>query len=169
MSQALIAFYYHFHYHQHYFLCHDILEEAWKENRYFTKEDSIVSLILCATACYHYRRGNLKGAYKSFKKALKVIDNQTAPNDIDLGLIKYDYQRLLKLQMSKVENKEQFTPVRIPLSQHMIDQIMMHYPDYTFTSRVVEDSYIKHHHLERDRTAVVQARKAALENKRLNY
>nr|MQS96213.1 DUF309 domain-containing protein [Escherichia coli] len=35
MQQALINFYYQFHTKQHYFLCHDILEDAWKaENNY---------------------------------------------------------------------------------------------------------------------------------------
>ena len=62
MKEALKLFYFQFHTEQHYFLCHDILEEAWKENPHFNKNDAIVSLILFSTGCYHYRRGNLIGA-----------------------------------------------------------------------------------------------------------
>ena len=71
-------YYYQFHKHQHYFLCHDILEDAWKSQNTFSKHDAVVSLILFATANYHYRRGNLKGALKSFEKALlKMTLNYT--------------------------------------------------------------------------------------------
>ena len=52
-------YYYQFHKHQHYFLCHDILEDAWKSQNTFSKHDAVVSLLLFATANYHYRRGNL--------------------------------------------------------------------------------------------------------------
>ncbi|MCI8279249.1 MAG: DUF309 domain-containing protein, partial [Staphylococcus xylosus] len=46
MKKALKDFYFHFHTKQHYFLCHDILEEAWKDNESFRKDDAVVSLIL---------------------------------------------------------------------------------------------------------------------------
>ena len=49
------------------FMCHDILEEAWKSNINFSKKDGIVSLILFSTAMYHYRRGNTKGALVTLK------------------------------------------------------------------------------------------------------
>ena len=45
-------YYYQFHKHQHYFLCHDILEDAWKSQNTFSKHDAVVSLILFATANY---------------------------------------------------------------------------------------------------------------------
>ena len=66
IGQSLNRFYYYFH-KQHYFLCHDILEEAWKSNINFSKKDGIVSLILFSTAMYHYRRGNTKGALVTLK------------------------------------------------------------------------------------------------------
>ena len=37
-------YYYQFHKHQHYFLCHDILEDAWKSQNTFSKHDAVVSL-----------------------------------------------------------------------------------------------------------------------------
>ncbi|WP_186311404.1 DUF309 domain-containing protein, partial [Bacillus toyonensis] len=74
-DQSLMDYYYQFHKHQHYFLCHDILEDAWKSQNTFSKHDAVVSLILFATANYHYRRGNLKGALKSFEKALLTINH----------------------------------------------------------------------------------------------
>ena len=59
--------FYQFHRHQHYFLCHDILEDAWKEQPSYSKQDAIVSLILFTTASYHHRRHNYKGALKVIK------------------------------------------------------------------------------------------------------
>ena len=76
MDDALIHFYYQFHKHQHYFLCHDILEEAWKLNLSFSKNDAVVSLILFASACYHYRRDNIKGALKSYKSHCLLLNKQ---------------------------------------------------------------------------------------------
>lgn len=48
-------------------LCHDILEDAWKEQPSYSKQDAIVSLILFTTASYHHRRHNYKGALKVIK------------------------------------------------------------------------------------------------------
>ncbi len=86
MQQALINFYYQFH-TQHYFLCSSILEDAWKAENNYSKQDAVVSLILFATACYHYRRNNLKGAYKSFNKSKEIIQNAKKPQKYVLSLI----------------------------------------------------------------------------------
>ena len=86
-------YYYQFHKHQHYFLCHDILEDAWKSQNTFSKHDAVVSLILFATANYHYRRGNLKGALKSFEKALLTINH--AKDATQYTLISMNLKNLL--------------------------------------------------------------------------
>jgi predicted metal-dependent hydrolase len=61
MQQALINFYYQFHTKQHYFLCHDILEDAWKaENNYSKHEIDNRNLSVPVAFCYH---PNLKVSY----------------------------------------------------------------------------------------------------------
>ncbi|CAM3067927.1 DUF309 domain-containing protein [Staphylococcus argensis] len=164
MHQALISFYYHFHYQQHYFLCHDILEEAWKAQSHYSKNDAVVSLILCATACYHYRRGNRVGASKSFSKALKVIERYDEDDD-RLGLDLCSYKKVIQQQRTRLKQGEPFYPVHLPLTTEMEEEIIQVYPEYRFSEEVITNPYIIHHHTERDRTEVVQARRRALQEK----
>ena len=88
-GRCVNSFYYQFHKNQHYFLCHDILEEVWKAYPSFSKNDAVVSLILFATACYHYRRGNHKGALKSYEKSLSVISNAADSEQLHLDIHNY--------------------------------------------------------------------------------
>ncbi|QSF50617.1 DUF309 domain-containing protein [Staphylococcus sp. SB1-57] len=166
MEQALIQFYYYFHTRQHYFLCHDILEEAWKENDNFSKQDAIVSLILCATACYHFRRSNFKGAYKSFSKAKQVIKNANKQDQSQLHLNIQRYLEILDEQMTCVAQQQPFEPIQLPINADMLNRIQLHYSDYHFVSSPILNDDIVHHHLLRDQSDVVLARQMALKDKR---
>lgn len=163
MEKALQDFYYQFHTKQHYFLCHDILEESWKSNTSFSKDDAVVSLILMATGCYHFRRGNHRGAIKSFNKALKVIELHD--NITTLGMDIEAYKSMLKTLIEHVDNGKPFAPIQLPLTDTMIDSILSEYPNFKMTTDMVTDSYIVNHHLERDRSEVNEARQAALQQK----
>lgn len=164
MHQALISFYYHFHHQQHYFLCHDILEEAWKAQPHYSKNDAVVSLILFATACYHYRRDNRVGADKSFSKALKVIEPFDDQDDI-LGLDLRSYKKVIQEERTRLEQGEPFDPIQLPLTTKMEDEIIHVYPEYQFSEEVITNPYILHHHIERNRTEVVRARQRALQER----
>ncbi|MCJ1662081.1 DUF309 domain-containing protein [Staphylococcus sp. NRL 18/288] len=165
MEHALIDFYYQFHKHQHYFLCHDILEDAWKANPYFSKNEAIVSLILFTTAMYHYRRENYIGALKSCKKAL--ITFQNAKDKSSVGLQEEKYEALLNTQIEKIAQHEQFTPIKLPINKQFENKIYTEMPDYEFNEFVVKDDYIVHHHLRRDRSEVIAARQHAILNKKI--
>lgn len=164
MHQALISFYYHFHHQQHYFLCHDILEEAWKAQPHYSKSDAVVSLILFATACYHYRRDNRVGAGKSFSKALKVIEPFDDQDD-RLGLDLRSYKKVIQEERTRLEQGKPFEPIQLPLMTKMEDEIIHVYPEYQFSAEVITKPYILHHHIERDRTEVVSARQRALQER----
>ncbi|AID42727.1 DUF309 domain-containing protein [Staphylococcus xylosus] len=164
MKKALKDFYFHFHTKQHYFLCHDILEEAWKDNEPFRKDDAVVSLILLATGCYHFRRANHKGAMKSFSKALNVIQAYT--NDTELGIELESYKTLLLELIEAAKNNDEFVPIQLPLTPTMHQAILKAYPNYTMTDYTIKDSYIVNHHLERDRSEVTAARLQALHERR---
>lgn len=159
MDEALIAFYYQYHKHQHYFLCHDILEDAWKENSSFSKNDAVVSLILFVTACYHFRRGNTNGALKSYQKSLKVINE--AKDSINLQLDIDAFKKIIQTQISSIQSSHAFVPVKLPVYKDFEMRIKFSHPDYAFTSFVVSEPYIMHHHIKRDRTKVIQAREKA--------
>ncbi|WP_338141214.1 DUF309 domain-containing protein [Staphylococcus felis] len=166
LEKDLVEFYYHFHNEQHYFLCHDILEEAWKSEPKFTKRDPIVSLILLATGCYHYRRENYKGAKRSFQKALNIVLVCSSAQISMLGIIGEDYVETLKGLIFKSEHLYPFTPVAIPLTPIMITNIKRYYPDYRITPYVVESNIIKNHHIYRDRTEVIKARAIAMNQRK---
>ncbi|WP_251520768.1 MULTISPECIES: DUF309 domain-containing protein [Staphylococcus] len=166
MEQALIEFYYQFHINQHYFLCHDILEEAWKAQPRYSKEDDVVSLILFSTACYHYRRGNTVGAKRSAQKALSIIN--LFDKEVHLGLKLEEYRSEIQQLIFNIERKQPFEPVHLPLTEDMVCLIIKHYPDFTFNVEPAVDSYIINHHLERDRTEVHRARHYALMERQQN-
>lgn len=168
MKQALIEFYYQFHTKQHYFLCHDILEEAWKAQSQFTKRDAVVSLILCATACYHYRRGNYKGAHTLFQRAARVAyENQETLHH--LGLESINYLTLLNDLIEMTQQHHPFKPVILPLQSTMKTQVKHDYPDYTVMRQINTLPYIRNHHLLRDRHDVEQARLEALKRNQLKH
>ncbi|MDU0463480.1 DUF309 domain-containing protein [Staphylococcus ureilyticus] len=158
---ALQDFYFQFHTKQHYFLCHDILEDAWKTNPNYNKGDAVVSLILTATGAYHYRRHNYVGAYKSFGKALKVIEKYDSA--INIGLDIEAYKALLVELINATKKEKSFEPIHLPLTATMEQVILQQYPHYAMTYYKIEDDYIIYHHLKRDRTEVEAARKRALQ------
>ena len=162
MQQALIEYYYQFHAKQHYFLCHDILEDAWKSQDDYAKDDIIVSLILLATGAYHHRRHNFQGAYRSYQKAQKVIEQYSAEViESQLGLQALVFREQLKTLVDAAHNAEAFRPIALPLTPIMLEMIVATYPAYQWTADVVETPIIMHHHRYRDRSEVVAAREAA--------
>lgn len=166
MKHALIDFYYQFHTKQHYFLCHDILEEAWKAQNHYSKTDAVVSLILCATGCYHYRRANYKGAHTLFQRAYRVAHlNRYVLSD--LGLKGNDYMRLLKDYAQAAQRQLPFEPMELPVLHAFTEAIQSVYPDYTMMQQVSTLPYICDHHLLRDRHEVENARLEALKLKQL--
>lgn len=159
MKDALLEFYYEFHHSRHYFLCHDILEEAWKDNQSFTKDDPVVSLILLATGCYHYRRHNYKGAYRSFRKAKHVIDG--VEDQELLGIDINAYLETLDHLIEASHQQKPYAPISLPLTETFQRLLMQKYPSFQNNMTPIEDHYIVHHHLKRDRQPVVDARDQA--------
>ncbi|MGZ1748068.1 DUF309 domain-containing protein [Staphylococcus argenteus] len=161
MHQALINFYYQFHKKQHYFLCHDILEDAWKAESKFSKQDAVVSLILFATACYHYRRNNLKGAYKSFNKSNEIIQNAKDSNILNLNID--EFQKLIAQQIEMINKSESFSPVVLPINPDFENIIKDNFPDYDYNQETTTDSFIIDHHKLRDRSDVIKAKQVAIQ------
>ncbi|MEJ7540727.1 DUF309 domain-containing protein [Staphylococcus intermedius] len=166
LENDLVHFYYQFHHEQHYFLCHDILEEAWKMQHAFSKQDAVVSLILLATGSYHYRRSNYKGAHKTFNKAYQIIVDYSEETLATLGLIRQAYLNILTQLIDDTAQEIPFSPIQLPLTEAMIEKIMSQFPNFQVTDAVVETPVILHHHQLRDRSDVIAAREAAIEKRR---
>nr|WP_263313225.1 DUF309 domain-containing protein [Mammaliicoccus sp. Marseille-Q6498] len=161
METNIISFHYHFHVLRHYFECHDILEEHWKDQEHFTKNDAIVSLILFSTACYHYRRGNFKGALKSYKNALQVAELNTEFEH--LGIEKAQYISLINTQLMRIEQGETYNNIQLPLTTACYQSLESTYEDFEFNYNTDVSDYIKHYHLLRDRSEVIKSRNLAYE------
>ncbi|WP_331458274.1 DUF309 domain-containing protein [Staphylococcus carnosus] len=166
LEEALLSFYYQFHAQQHYFLCHDILEDAWKKQPFFSKEDAVVSLILCATGCYHFRRGNCKGASTLFKRAYRVA-NLNLKNIENLGLSSQKYLTLLTQLKKQATQNCPFQVIELPLLESTKKKLKSKFPDYQLMTKINDSPYIYDHHLLRDRHAVELARNDALKRRKL--
>ncbi|QLK86118.1 DUF309 domain-containing protein [Staphylococcus sp. 17KM0847] len=162
MQHALIDFYYQFHTKQHYFLCHDILEEAWKAQPHYSKNDMIVSLILFATASYHYRRQNFIGARRLYQKAYDIVE----PYDDDsvmlqLGIEASQYRSQLNMLIEATHSQLPFSPIALPITHDMKKALKRSYPTYYWCDTLIQSENIIHHHKYRDRSDVIAARKTA--------
>ncbi|AVQ33127.1 DUF309 domain-containing protein [Staphylococcus muscae] len=168
MQDALLTFYYQFHTKQHYFLCHDILEDAWKQQNHYTKDDFVVGLILFATASYHYRRCNLKGALRTFKKSIKIINQYADESIASYGLQPNAFRKQIQQLCTDIEQEKCFRPIELPLLKEMEQSIKSTYNDYVVNTTIVDTPDIMHYHRLRDRTPVIDAREKALRLRRMH-
>lgn len=159
MNTKILSFHYHFHVLRHYFECHDILEEHWKEQPNYTKKDPIVSLILFSTACYHYRRNNLKGALKTYSKSLLIAKEDNSFEH--LGIDKNNYTHLIETQINRIKENNPYEIIHLPLTEQCLQMLLSTYHDFDFRSDIHISNYIRNYHLLRDRTDVVNSRALA--------
>ncbi len=117
----------------------------------------LLSLILFATACYHYRRNNLKGAYKSFNKSKEIIQNAKDRDTLYLNL--NDYQLLIEQQIAKLNAAKPFSSVILITSVFRERIIKANYPDYDYNQETATDPFIVDHHMRRDRSEVIAAKR----------
>lgn len=164
MQQALIDFYYQFHTHQHYFLCHDILEDAWKEQANYSKNDAIVGLILFTTACYHYRRQNIRGAKKSYIKAQHILSTATDSDKLHLDI--KQFHLIIERLLNNIQENKPYHPIKLPIHREFDCVIRQQHANYYFKQQLITNSYIVNHHLERDRSEVINNKAMALAQKR---
>ncbi|MFC3418168.1 DUF309 domain-containing protein [Salinicoccus hispanicus] len=156
---------------QDYFECHEIMEEAWKSKPMFTKKDAEVFLILLATGEYHYRRGNIPGAVKSYERALLLYHE----NEYDLGALgmTVDLIDMMHERLSRMPH-DAFTPMQFPLTDHIWQALHrehaggMTYEAFRKDSedRFVSDAAVVCKHRLRDRSDVIREREAAIKKRK---
>ncbi|AKG74059.1 DUF309 domain-containing protein [Salinicoccus halodurans] len=167
----LLEFYNELIIKQDYFECHEIMEEAWKSKPARTKEDQEVFLILMAVGEYHYRRQNTAGAKKSYRKALKIYDENPFSLEkagMDSSLIDVMGERIKNMSSVK------FKPLHFPLTDEMLHSLHeaylphLPYDDFLIWCRnqKVSDEFTVNKHLLRDREHVVMEREAALKKRK---
>ncbi|UOQ93632.1 DUF309 domain-containing protein [Halobacillus shinanisalinarum] len=113
--KAFIEYLAHFHGTRDYFECHEVLEDHWKKTEPGNRKSVWVCLIQLAVSLYHFRRGNLTGAYTLINRTLeKLKDSQKQITSLGIQsdlLI----QKALYIKSRIVEQKG-YISVDLPLS-----------------------------------------------------
>lgn len=159
----------HFHSSRDYFECHEILEEYWKRVDVKNKSSILVAFILLAVSCYHHRRSNFNGAYKTIRKAKKIFtENQHLI--FNYGI---DVKKLFPLIESiekKIHEGKPYESVSLPIhDDKLIHLCKVRSEQLHFVwnrSSDLSDPHLIHRHKMRDRTDVILERKKALEQRK---
>lgn len=146
-----------FHKTRDFFECHELLEEHWKKHPGDPRGGLWVGLIQLAVGMYHHRRGNVRGALKMLRGAFRHLSGG------DLAVLGIDGKKLLSLVHERIRKLEidpaaEYRDLDIPLA----DAFLAKFAQPAADSRSLPPG-ILHRHKLRDRTDVVEARRAALE------
>jgi uncharacterized protein len=167
--KAYVEFLMYFHGNRDYFECHEVLEEYWKEVDPKNRTSQWVGLIQVAVGFYHYRRGNLAGAGRTFQKAIKNIElNQKELTQ--LGIHSKKFQDMLMDTTHQISQEQPYQSIIIPLTDvSLVDQVQARCKEngYIWCSPSdLSNTSLVHRHSRRDRSEVITERKNALRKKR---
>lgn len=152
MEQYLIDYYYYFLHERHYFECHEIMEDAWKMRPSYHKNDIEVAFIMLATAQYHDRRSNKKGAARCLSKSLNLfISHQSSLAAVGLtdAIIPLLSNRLQAIALP-------YQPLQLPLTEQCLVEIKASYPSFNPLNTPSDE--VIDYHATRDRSEIIQLR-----------
>ncbi|WP_274365270.1 DUF309 domain-containing protein [Paenibacillus thermotolerans] len=166
--QAYIDFLVRFHGDRDFFECHELLEDYWKEHPECPFRQVWVGLIQAAVGLYHQRRGNFRGAVKSFAGSIRNSDPALLRElgiDADDWLKRLAERRALLLTDSCVLYED----LDIPLQEEALfercrsraDELGLHWGSPSDMQR----RELIHRHMLRDRSDVIEKRRKALETR----
>lgn len=162
-----IEFLAEFHGSRDYFECHEILEEYWKDVHPGKKDSVWVSLIQLAVALYHERRQNWAGAKRMIKQSY-IIATKNEEELRALSLYANDFYPFVQKLQERISNQEGYIPVNLPLFDedliHAV-QVKCSEKQYQWQNNSPVSIDILDRHKLRDRTEVIEARNASLQNK----
>ncbi|WP_044340125.1 DUF309 domain-containing protein [Rossellomorea aquimaris] len=164
-----LEFLMYFHGNRDYFECHEVLEEYWKEVDPKNRSSHWVGLIQIAVGFYHYRRGNLSGAARTFKKAIQNIEmNQEQLTQ--LGIHAAELQNMLVDISHELSINQPYKSINIPVMEaSLIKQVqsLCEENGYSWCSPSdLTNNELIHRHSLRDRTEVILERQNALKRKK---
>ncbi|WP_158735263.1 DUF309 domain-containing protein [Alteribacillus sp. YIM 98480] len=159
--EAYIQYLIQFHGYRDFFECHEILEEHWKEKEVRNRDKYWVGLIQVAVGLYHHRRENWRGARKTFQNARSIIQE----NETSLQQLGLDTSRLIQLideRLSDLLLHKGYTDMNLPITDTaLIEQCRQECEANQVTwlaDSDLDDPYIIHRHILRDRTSVTEER-----------
>ncbi|NBD23516.1 DUF309 domain-containing protein [Paenibacillus glycinis] len=164
--EAYESFLYEFHATRDYFECHELLEEYWKDHAGDGFADVWVGLIQLAVGCYHYRRGNRRGAAMMFRQSR----NRLAARQLEeLAIDGPALTAMLDGVMAAVERGEPFADLNLPLADgRLLERLHAAAAanGHAWGAPSGTDEALIHRHARRDRSEVIAARAAAAEAKK---
>ncbi|CAM4146171.1 DUF309 domain-containing protein [Lacicoccus alkaliphilus] len=168
---TLLKYYNEFIIKQDYFECHEIMEDAWKSKKHYSKEDDEIFFIQLSTAEYHYRRNNFYGARKIYRRAVKRLEERPFPH-LEYGL-ESDVTPLIKERLDAIGGKP-FTPLLLPLTGQMFEALrayaMPGLSSKEFLRQIAKihkkDITLVQKHRLRDRSEIIKVRNEKLREKR---
>lgn len=164
--EAYIDFLVHFHGSRDYFECHEILEEYWKQTEENDRKKSVwVGLIQISVALYHHRTGNMRGAYRTLRKAINIIEEKKEAIT-KLGLEHEKLLTLLRNRLAELNGCDSYYSINLPIyDQKLLETAInrCHVLGFTWNEKsdLSKISLIKKHVL-RNRDKVIQDREEQL-------
>lgn len=160
-DQLFIDYCSYFNGNQDYFECHEVLEELWKEIAPGHKEHALVGLIQVATSLYHWRRNNLRGACKSMKSAISLLQSEQHSPYVAC----FNVSQLLtncEHALDAMNEQQPFKAFYLDISNAALAQLVQ-----VNMERLpkLDENFIMHKHTLRDRSDVIAARLAKLQAK----
>lgn len=167
--QAYVEFLAAYYGSRDFFECHDIMEDYWKSQGETRHTGSWLVFIRLSVACYHARRGNWAGARKMMAKAAEEID---ASRMNELGIDGQALAQLLRQTAAEWSDTAHpvYRDIALPLTDVALEaeaRRLCRERGWRWGTPSDEiDADVIHRHLTRDRTAVVEARRLAAEQRR---
>ncbi|MGG0668256.1 DUF309 domain-containing protein [Sporosarcina koreensis] len=148
----------YFNRNQDYFECHEVLEEYWKSIPGYTKDHPFTAFILLSTGLYHWRRGNLDGAFRTLLKAENRMMNF---HKFDIRYTEHiDYRQLVQdteRSVRHIRNGESFSPFPILLTSVSLQRSVEEIVSSMELLPAGSDAVI-HKHMLRDRSDILEER-----------
>lgn len=153
-----VEFLVYFNDNQDYFEGHEVLEEYWKSIPGYSKSHPLTAYILLSTGMYHWRRGNLDGAFKTISKALHRFS--TLPPVYDEYKTIVDFEELISniaISKSELSNGRPFCEFKIIFhSQELKDTVSRTKQNLNLLTAGSND--VIHKHMLRDRSDILKLR-----------
>jgi predicted metal-dependent hydrolase len=158
----------HFHGDRDYFECHEVLEEYWKKSSDFNRNSVWVGLIQVAVAFYHYRRNNLKGAFRLLSRSRNLLSKK----EKDIKKLGMDFHELLNTlddSILRLHSGERYKSIILPIiDSELLQQCKAACEKRGFKWNLPSDLQnlsIVNKHLYRDRSDIEKIRLNALRAK----
>lgn len=143
----------YFNGNQDYFECHEVLEEYWKELN-GKKNHPLVGYIQIASSLYHWRRNNIKGAYKLMKNAMTIMESNSSSiffEHIDFPMLSFNCQNSFSLIQSQLPFRSFFIHITNDTLRQLVQEEIGNLPK-------MDEHFLLHKHMLRNRTDILQLR-----------